>query len=228
MSLLFNKITLLQEIRALHAIIECNKDCVVTPNVKSAIQPLIDKFNIDINLGTTGNSSFINISHHEPHVLINGIKKSLLFPRQICDYLKSEWKDNRKHKISFVGLVTEKRKAILQSMNGVIVKNSSNGRVFPGKSWDEEYYQYLLDSKYTLCMDGDFIWTYRFFEACLCGSIPIIETHCDLYNGFKYMRLSDANNIPEWDEGIAVNNFNLAVKILTFSDEEQRNIRRMS
>ena len=61
MSLLFNKITLLQEIRALHAIIECNKDCVVTPNVKSAIQPLIDKFNIDINLGTTGNSSFINI-----------------------------------------------------------------------------------------------------------------------------------------------------------------------
>lgn len=37
--------------------------------------------------------------------------------------------------------------------------------VFQKKSWDTEYYDILSQSKFVICPSGDFIWSYRFFEA---------------------------------------------------------------
>ena len=38
-----------------------------------------------------------------------------------------------------------------------------------------QYWDMMQRAKYVLCPDGDFVWTYRFFEAVACGAIPIIE-----------------------------------------------------
>jgi hypothetical protein len=71
------------------------------------------------------------------------------------------------------------------------ISNSIKGRVFPGKSWDDYYYAFLLKSKFVLCPSGDFIWSYRFFETILSGAIPIIEEYCDVYSGYRFKYLSD-------------------------------------
>lgn len=68
---------------------------------------------------------------------------------------------------------------------------TNNGRHFPRKAWDEEYFNRLLNSKFVLCPDGDFVWTYRFFEAIICGAIPIVENKCNAYEGFRYLTIND-------------------------------------
>ena len=47
----------------------------------------------------------------------------------------------------------------------------------------------MAKSKFVLCPNGDFIWTYRFFEAIACGAIPIIEDDLPLYDGFQYYKM---------------------------------------
>ena len=65
----------------------------------------------------------------------------------------------------------------------VTVWSSERGRRFPTKAWDEEYFQLLADSEHVLCPSGDYQWSYRFFEACLCGAVPIVEEASPLYDG---------------------------------------------
>jgi hypothetical protein len=47
----------------------------------------------------------------------------------------------------------------------------------------------LAWSQFVLCPPGDYVWSYRFFEACLCGAIPIIHDVAPVYEGFQYLRL---------------------------------------
>lgn len=75
------------------------------------------------------------------------------------------------------------------------VIQSPRGRLAHLKYFDPQYLQTLAHSRYTLCPDGDFVWTYRFFEAALCGSIPIVEHHAPCYRGFRYITMDDA--IPD-------------------------------
>ena len=49
---------------------------------------------------------------------------------------------------------------------------SARGRAWPQKAWDEEYYDLLADSHFVICPSGNFVWSYSFFEAILCGAIP--------------------------------------------------------
>lgn len=227
MSLFFNKIALIQEVRAIHAIIESGCDVIFSEKIKSYLEPLHQYFGLDLktDICITQSSSPLCVNHVKPSISIGGVTKSLIFPQQICEHLKCKWKSNRKNNISFVGLVTPKRQLVLNNFSNVIVIKSNKGRTFPCKSWDNQYYEYLLDSDYTLCLDGDFVWTYRFFEACLCGSIPIIENYCDLYDGFEFLELRDINNNISWNKDIANKNYNLALKRITLTCEEQLIIR---
>lgn len=74
------------------------------------------------------------------------------------------------------------------------IRFSNNGRIFPIKAWDQEYYNRLLKSKYVLCPNGDFIWTYRFYECIICGAVPVVENECNAYLGFKYLTIDDYLN----------------------------------
>jgi hypothetical protein len=49
----------------------------------------------------------------------------------------------------------------------------------------------MARSKFTLCPNGDFTWTYRFFEAIIFKSIPIIEDYTYHYNGYHYYTKDD-------------------------------------
>lgn len=104
------------------------------------------------------------------------------------------------------------------SIGRVLLWSSRRGRVFPVKGFDEEYFRVLLRSKFVLCSSGDQIWSYRFFEAVLCGAIPAFEETCPAYEGFEYLTMSNEQFV--WSSAIADHNYALCVERLTVPWDE--------
>ena len=129
----------------------------------------------------------IKIIHSEnPKTFINGKEYTLIFPRFILDIKEEKVIDK-----IFVGLLTEQRKVFLRNFPDAIILNSNNGRKQETKEKDLSYFRMLARSRFVICPNGDFIWTYRFFEAILCRCIPIIEEECELYKGYHYYKVGD-------------------------------------
>ena len=104
----------------------------------------------------------------------------------------------------------------------VLMTASLKGRQFPGKSWDDEYFQLQAKSQFIICPSGDVgcPWTYRFFEAMICGAIPIVETVSPCYAPYKfYMADEDPKNFIYNPEMVRFN-FEQCVKHLTVPIDE--------
>ncbi len=89
----------------------------------------------------------------------------------------------------------------------VTLWSSERGRRFPTKAWDEDYFRMLADSEHVLCPSGDYVWSYRFFEACLCGAMPIVEEASPLYDGFRYRLMSEPRGDGPWSASDAEHNY---------------------
>lgn len=125
---------------------------------------------------------------------------------------------------SFINTVIRKIKRKLNLPTGYIKQigplaliQSNRGRVFPIKAWDQKYFESLGRTKFTLCLSGDCIWSYRFFEATLCGSIPIVEENCKSYEGYKFYSFGDRVDSLNWNEETALHNFEVSKKNLTIN-----------
>lgn len=94
-----------------------------------------------------------------------------------------------------------------RQIGDVTVWSSERGRRFPTKAWDEEYFQLLAESEHVLCPSGDYHWSYRFFEACLCGAVPIVEQASPLYDGFRFQLMTDARDAAPWSAADAEHNY---------------------
>ena len=70
-----------------------------------------------------------------------------------------------------------------------------------------------------LCPSGNSVWTYRFFEAILCGAIPVVEETCEAYKGFSYFSFDDPLEEMKWDQKIADENFKLCLERITVEPE---------
>jgi hypothetical protein len=96
----------------------------------------------------------------------------------------------------------------IRRIGDVTVWASERGRRFPTKAWDDQYFDLLARSQCVLCPSGDFLWSYRFFEAVLCGALPIVEEPVPLYDGFRYRTMADTGD-PVWSEADAEHNYRL-------------------
>jgi len=110
---------------------------------------------------------------------------------------------------------------------GVRIIFSNEGRVFPRKAWNTDYYDWLLESEFVLCPEGDFThdgikWTYRFFEAVMCGAIPVVQEPCEAYEGFRFRRMSEPLSELVWSRQDAEYNFTLAMERMTVPAAELR------
>lgn len=124
----------------------------------------------------------IKIVHHIPKTIIGDREFSLIFPKFMFNY------ENEKDiEILFVGKITQKRAKFLSKFNAKII-NSNRGRDLKIKARDEQYFNLMSRTKFALCPDGDFIWTYRFFEAIIFKAIPVIENYTEHYKGYKFYR----------------------------------------
>jgi|TARA_R100000501_G_C2627902_1_gene121931 hypothetical protein len=152
------------------------------------------------------------------------IEKWLLNAKHKSYKLKSEKIPYRiKRKIFFKLRI---KKTLLKRFGNLYISASNRGRVFPGKSWDEEYYNFMLKSKFILCPSGVYIWTYRFFESILCGAIPIVEKSAPCYDGFIYYNMDEKLSDIKWAKEIAEHNYKLCVERITLSEKDIQNISR--
>lgn len=134
--------------------------------------------------GITGE---VKVVHAEDvKTYINGKEYTLVFPEFI-----SKIKEEKVIDMLFIGLLTESRKKFLSNFKNAIIIDSNNGRNQDTKAKDLSYLKMMARSRFVLCPNGDFVWTYRFFEAILCRCIPIVEQDCGLYNGYHFYRLGD-------------------------------------
>ncbi len=102
----------------------------------------------------------------------------------------------------------------------VTVWSSERGRRFPTKAWDEDYFRMLADSAAVLCPSGDYVWSYRFFEACLCGAMPIVEHASPVYEGFRYRLMTDPRDRAPWSADIAEHNYRTCVERIVVPVEQ--------
>ena len=243
-----NEIRILQELRLIQFLNESDFKISIPSSEYYKVEPIAKKFKeVYLQDYSTGLdfAGITNIDHAEPKTEILGIKRPLFFPKCIIDYLKNNWKEKRNYHYSFQGLITDNRKILLDnwlsnkdvrvlnsgSLNLILssifskkekflLKSTKRGRNFPEKSWDEDYYKEMLDSKFVLCPEGDFIWSYRFFEAILCGAIPIVNKTCEIYKGFKFKMFSDDQSDYLWNFEDAFHNYELCLERITVSQTE--------
>jgi hypothetical protein len=151
----------------------------------------------------------IKIDHLYGINYINDNKKlPIIFPLYIKDYIFNIKKE-KTIDYNFIGKITIHRNWIekYNSTNSYI-DNNNNGRDVSIKyNIDTKYYDILCKSKFTLTPTGDCPWSYRFFEAIMCLSIPILENNSnDIYmkNYFCYFD----NDTHIYYEDKAIDNYN--------------------
>jgi hypothetical protein len=106
--------------------------------------------------------------------------------------------------------------------------SSMRGREYPVKAWDEDYYQAMTRAQFVLCPSGDFVWTYRFFEAVMCGAIPVVEAACPAYEGFQFFTMQQPISELTRSEEMAEHNFRRGRERLTIPREQlDREIARL-
>ena len=147
------------------------------------------------------------ICHKTPYVKILGEKKPLVFPKFMFDY--NEVKDIE---MLFIGLKTPSRVEFLKQFPKATIIYSDNGRDLKKKIKDDWYFNQMARAKFVLCPDGDFTWTYRFFEAAIFRAIPIVENVADVYTGYRFYK---ANDVFLYDKQIVESNRNKVYKETT-------------
>lgn len=117
------------------------------------------------------------------------------------------------------------KKSLKLKHKAIEIIESSYGREFPIKAWDQNYFDSMINKKFVICPNGDYIWTYRFFESILCGAIPLVEESCPLYDGFKYYNMNEYNETLVYSEEVALHNFSLLVERTTYNKDEIETIK---
>lgn len=270
---------LIQSIRLAHALMETSYNLVILPEDEAKFSILKQKFGINYSVSEQPclTLSGLTIVHQEPRTQVGNITRPLLFPQQILVYCRELWAVKREHRITFAGLLTEQRRAILKQIiernyetsinfedlsrpnlfskiqkklwqvlakqpTSQLIKwqykdlyfwSSNRGRNFPIKSWDDSYFKLLANSEFVLCPNGDYVWTYRFFESIMCGAIPIVEESCPAYEGFSYRTIKENFNQMIWSQEEAEYNYQLCLERLTvpttvLEDEIERLISEQS
>ena len=128
---------------------------------------------------------------------INNKKIPLIFPKYLINYINTLNKE-KTIDYNFIGTITAHRNWIHKyKQPNSIIENSNYGRDSNKKyTVDKKYYDILCSSKFTLTPTGDCPWSYRFFEAIMCFSIPILENNSnDIYHKDYFYYYHDSNHV---------------------------------
>lgn len=192
---------LIQSIRLCHALSETIYTLCVSSEDAGKFAYLAERFpQLTYEVSEAPALDGALVSHREPLTRIGEVSRPLIFPHAIVERCREYWQPWRPHPLTFRGLMTPARRKALRKWHrtrpwrratDVMVIASKRGREFPIKCWDDEYFDLLGRSEFVLCPNGDHIWTYRFFEAALCGAIPVVEQSAPVYDGFHYALMTD-------------------------------------
>lgn len=209
------KLDTVQAIRALMAILESSFVVHCPEEYKPVLEHLSRYFRINYEIGLEGIPiADVEIDHAGPVTRIGKVSRPPIFPHSAFEKCRARWMCDRPTYALFIGHMTDSRLAAFHKLplSNPVVVISNNGRSFPAKAWDDSYYAAMSRAKFALCPDGDYVWTYRFFEAAMCGCIPVVEHDLELYWGFDWCGWEEV-----WDAGSIEKNFTMARDMLTVS-----------
>ena len=215
----------IQCVRMNQALMEAGLTIVIDRKRRPIYDHLSKFFQIDYTLQRKGSiPANVEYLHKEPFVRVGLIKVPLLYSPAVIARCLSLWQSSRAIDYFFMGKISAHRSSTLRDWQSthpragkVLIENSLNGRTPTGGAWDQRYYTLLGKSKFVLCPNGSFVWTYRFFEAILCGAIPVVYEEADSYAGFHYHLMSQSDLV--YDPAMANQNFQLALKRLTIPQD---------
>ena len=164
-----------------------------------------------LNGNNENNIKSLKIDHINGCNYINNIKIPLIFPLYILNYTNSLIKE-KDIDYNFTGTITPKRKWVQKYNKNSIINQSNYGREKKKKyEIDKDYYNTISRSKFTLTPTGDCPWSYRFFEAIMCLSIPILENNSnDIYMKDYFCFFDKDEHI--YDKDKAIENYNKFIK----------------
>lgn len=157
---------------------------------------LAELFLVECPLTCLTQISFSAYSHEYARNVVNGREMGLVFPRKLVDRVRNLADALGKSlDFNFMGLITperawvyafdvhsqptaeeEKNEAVQEHSRTSVVRQSLKGRNHRKYLFDYEYFNILATSRFTLCPVGDYHWSYRFLEAIMAMSIPILST----------------------------------------------------
>jgi len=175
--------------------------------LKHAINELLN----DVDNNITMNK--ITIDHKNGCNNINNKIIPVTFPLYILNYLNNLDKQKKIYDYNFIGTISKKREWVnkYKKSNSVIKKNNYGRNKDTKYNIDEDYYNILCKSKFTLAPTGDCPWSYRFFEAIMCLSIPILENNSnDIYAKDYFHYYDNEEHIYNIEKAIA--NYNKFIK----------------
>lgn len=187
----------------------------------------------------------ISIDHISGKSSVNNIPLGLIYPYaffEACRRLQEF--TSRDILFVFEGFITPEggRKELLEPFIGLknsLILNSSYGRSPQNKfSYNFYYFQNLSKSFYGLCPHqidwpgpSGSIWTYRFVECCMSGSIPVVFNKTPLSSwftdGFYFITDLDAQAMSEGPSFLCDerrHNFDLAFKRFTLHVHQANSI----
>ena len=136
--------------------------------------------------------------HRNAANYIDGKEYSLLFPKSLFDLCQGN--EKRIYQYYFKGEITPQRSWIIKFKNEFsIIEHYEHGRNDSIKfEYDKDYFNGLKQSLFALCPIGECKWSYRLFEAVMCGCIPIIEDS-DIFRNefFSYRKNEKHIYLPE-------------------------------
>lgn len=146
---------------------------------------LLQEIRLKQALAEQGVEAEYKICHSEPYIDVFGNRYPLVFPKYMFGYVLPKETD-----ILFIGMKTKSRQLFLNKFDAKIIY-TDRGRRLDIKQRDEWYFNEMAKARFVLCPDGDFVWTYRFFESIIFKAIPIVENVATVYNDYRFYRSNE-------------------------------------
>lgn len=190
-----------------------------------------------LEIGIDPSRVSVKVDHVYGENFIQGMRFGLIFPKyffQISSQLKNQKKTVDFFFDGYPG-DDEGRKTLLQPFvhRNSIIRYSNNGRKPTSKGvYNKPYFDDMASSRFALCPNQkdwphkqNFVWTYRFVEACMAFSIPIIFRETPLSDEFTtgISYFYDDQILQEehyFEIETAEKNFEAARHKFTFSDAD--------
>jgi|688.fasta_scaffold635732_1 hypothetical protein len=158
---------------------------------------------------------YIKIDHQQGTAIIDDkyIAKTIIFPQYLISYTRQYYYLDKTLDYYFKGMITANRQWILQyDKKNTILEHSTYGRNIKLKyQIDNDYYYNMSRSKFVLCPIGDCNWSYRFFEAIICGAIPVLkDCYSDIFCKNYLFYTTESQHI--YTKNIADYNYSVFVK----------------
>lgn len=207
-----NRRNLLQTFRAFQALAETGP-VTIRPEEKPWWDYAAQWFNLRYTVEPSDPSVVVEVDHDQPLTRIGSNERPLIYPHQFFDLYRRAW--GKRTGALFIGAISPTRLKALDGWDAVIVE-STRGRRWPVKAWDPDYVEQMGHTAYALCPVSYFspkvLWTYRFFDACAAGAIPVVNQVSPLYEGFTY---GTWDHQPEWTLDAAEANFDRVRNLFT-------------